>query len=432
MEQQQLTFQRRRRVYSVSEIVYDIRGNLERAFRDLWVQGEISNLRCPSTGHLYFTLKDSDNQISAVCFRSQARYLQFEPEDGMEISARGSISVYPPRGQLQLVVEYMEPRGRGALQAAFEKLKARLATEGLFAPDRKKRLPLLPSKIGVVTSPSGAAIRDMLKVLERRNNRLHVLIYPTPVQGPDAGKGIVQGIRRLNRRPDVDVIILSRGGGSLEDLWAFNEERVARAIFHSRVPVISAVGHEIDFTIADFVADVRAPTPSAAAELVSSHVDELCERVDALRRRSYQAFRLLLHQKRAQLTRLASSRALVSADQQVRIFQQRLDELVMRLPQSVNACMAPPRELFLRLKEELTHQMRFYVQGLCDRVGRRSEQLAAFSPLQVLKRGYAIVSTGEGRIVRHSNQLRAGETFKVQLSNSDFRARKEEENGEGV
>ena len=275
MTQPSLNFGPVRRIYSVAELSLEIRNLLERQFPDVWVTGEVSNLRAAGSGHLYFTLKDETAQLRAVCFRNQARYLKFKPQDGLAVIARGRLSVYEARGEYQLYVEFLEPAGLGALQLAFEQLKQKLAAEGLFDPARKKPLPMLPRVIGVVTSPTGAVIRDILRILHRRFRNINVLIYPVKVQGEGAAQEIAQGIEYFNRQAPVDVMIVARGGGSLEDLWAFNEEVVARAIAASKIPVISAVGHETDFTIADFVADLRAPTPSAAAELVVRRKQDL-------------------------------------------------------------------------------------------------------------------------------------------------------------
>ena len=257
-----------RHIWKVSELTVRIRDLLEGAFRDLWVEGEVSNFRAAQSGHLYFTLKDEKSQIRCVCFRDQVRGLKFRPEDGLHVTVRGSLSVYEPRGEYQIYVTHIEPVGLGALQLAFEQLKKKLAAEGLFDAGRKKPLPVLPRCIGVVTSPTGAAIRDILRVLKRRFPNVHVSLYPVKVQGEGAAAEIVRAIRHFNRGSVVDVLIVARGGGSFEDLWAFNEEIVARAIAESEIPVITGIGHETDFTIADFVADLRAPTPSAAAEIV--------------------------------------------------------------------------------------------------------------------------------------------------------------------
>ena len=258
----------RRRLWTVSDLNEKVRVVLESALQEVWVEGEISNFRPAQSGHLYFTLKDSRAQIRCVCFRDQARGLKFRPEDGLQVTVRGSLGVYAARGEYQIYVESIEPMGLGALQLAFDQLKERLSQEGLFASAGKKPLPAVPRRIGVITSPTGAAIRDILHVLARRFASAHVQLYPVKVQGDGAAREIVEALRYFNIWESVDVLIVARGGGSLEDLWAFNEEIVARAISDSRIPVITGVGHETDFTIADFVADVRAPTPSAAAEIV--------------------------------------------------------------------------------------------------------------------------------------------------------------------
>src|SRR3989440_9776477 len=274
-----------RAVLTVSALTIELRAVLEERFPAVWVEGEISNFRLYGSGHAYFTLKDAASHIRAVLFRNRGRRIKFEPADGLHVMAFGSIEVYPQRGEYQLVIELLEPKGLGALQLAFEQLKARLQAEGLFDEARKRPLPRFPKTIGIVTSPSGAAIRDMLRVIGRRFGELHILLAPSRVQGDGAAEEIAQGIRDLNAMGGVDVIIVGRGGGSLEDLWAFNEEAVARAIVASKVPVISAVGHEVDFTIADFVADLRAPTPSAAAELVVREKQAVVDALDDLRER---------------------------------------------------------------------------------------------------------------------------------------------------
>src|SRR5947207_12646256 len=274
-----------RRVLTVTELTVRVRDLLESEFFEIWVEGELSNCRLWNTGHLYFTLKDSASQIRGVIFRSALRYLKFKPADGLRVVARGRLSVYEPKGEYQLICEHLEPQGLGALQLAFDQLKKRLQNEGLFDQARKRPLPSLPRKIGIVTSLEGAAIRDIIKVLGRRYANAHLVIRPARVQGEGAADEIARGLRAIGRVPRVDVVIVGRGGGSIEDLWAFNEEAVARAIAQSPVPVISAVGHETDVTIADFVADLRAPTPSAAAEIVVSAKDEFCGRIDSLQAR---------------------------------------------------------------------------------------------------------------------------------------------------
>src|SRR5947209_11028939 len=271
-----------RRVLTVTELTVRVRDLLESEFFEIWVEGELSNCRLWNTGHLYFTLKDSASQIRGVIFRSALRYLKFKPADGLRVVARGRVSVYEPKGEYQLVCEHLEPQGLGALQLAFDQLKKRLQDEGLFDAARKRPLPALPRKIGIVTSLDGAAIRDIIKILRGRYRNAHLVICPARVQGEDAAPDIARALRQIARVPGVEVVIVGRGGGSIEDLWAFNEEVVARAIARVPVPVISAVGHETDITIADFVADMRAPTPSAAAELVVSRKDEFCGRIDRL------------------------------------------------------------------------------------------------------------------------------------------------------
>jgi len=284
-----LDFQRR--IYSVSELSAELREMLERRFTDVWVEGEISNFKSSSAGHLYFTLKDDRAQLPAVCFRNAARFLRFKPENGKSFRARGRITAYEGRGEYQLVVEVLEPAGLGALQLAFEQLKERLEKEGLFRAERKRPLPALPRRIGIVTSPTSAALRDVLSVLKRRHNALHILIHPSEVQGASAAAQISAGIDFLSMHTDVDVILIARGGGSLEDLWPFNEELVARAIVRSLKPVISAVGHEVDFTSADFVSDLRAPTPSAAAEIVIQSKEVWSQRVVQLENRLHGSIR---------------------------------------------------------------------------------------------------------------------------------------------
>ena len=275
-------FSNYKKILTVSELTLEIKHHLEEGFGEIWVEGEISNFRSPSSGHYYFTLKDGKSQIRGVIFRFMGRYLKFEPQDGLAVICRGKISVYEPRGEYQLILDYMEPKGIGALQLAFEQLKEKLEKEGLFDAARKKPLPLLPKKIGIVASPTGAAIRDLLNVIGRRFPNVGILINPVKVQGEGSAQEIASAIYELNTIPEIDVIVVARGGGSLEDLWAFNEEIVARAIDHSSLPVISAVGHEIDFTIADFVADLRAPTPSVAGELVVKDKAELSHLIDSL------------------------------------------------------------------------------------------------------------------------------------------------------
>src|SRR5580658_2557434 len=294
MEQIALNWEPVRRAYTVSELTGELRGLLLEHFTDIWVSGEISGTKLAASGHYYFTLKDQTAQIRSVCYKMTARYLKFKPQDGIAVLARGRLDVYDARGELQLVVDSLEPQGHGALQFAFEQLKQKLAAEGLFDAARKRALPALPERIGVVTSPTGAVIRDILEILERRCPGRHIRLYPAQVQGEGAGEQIAAGVDYFSQSGWAEVVIVARGGGSMEDLWAFNEERLARAIAECAVPVISAVGHETDFTIADFVADLRAPTPSAAAELVIATRASLLDRIDGCEIKLRQAMRLHL------------------------------------------------------------------------------------------------------------------------------------------
>ena len=326
-----LDFQRK--IYSVSELSAEVREMLDRRFTDVWIEGEISNFKSSAAGHLYFTLKDDRAQLPAVCFRNAARFLRFKPENGKTFRARGRITAYEGRGEYQMIVEVLEPAGLGALQLAFEQLKEKLEKEGLFRAERKRPLPPLPRRIGIVTSPTSAALRDVLTVLKRRHNALDVLIYPSEVQGTSAAAQIVEGIDYLSTQADVDVILVTRGGGSMEDLWPFNEERVARAIVRSQKPVISAVGHEVDFTIADFVSDLRAATPSAAAEIVIQSKEVLSQRVVQLENRLQGSIRYRLSTLRHFLASKVGSRGFAVAEAQVRRLSQRVDDLGFRLLQ---------------------------------------------------------------------------------------------------
>src|SRR5437899_7112220 len=307
---------------------------LERRFIDTWVEGELSNCKSSTAGHLYFTLKDDRAQLNAVCFRNSARLLRFRPENGKVFRARGRVSTYEGRGEYQLIVEVLEPVGLGALQLAFEQLKEKLEKEGLFRPERKRPIPAFPRKIGIVTSPKSAALRDILTVLKRRHNAVNVLIFPAEVQGEGASLQVMEGIDYLSRSTDVDVIVVARGGGSMEDLWPFNEERVARAIVRSPKPVISAVGHDVDCTICDFVADLRAPTPSAAAEIVIKSKAEIADRVRQLETRLESVMRYRLSALRNFLSSKVGSRGFVVAETRIRGMSQRIDDLSFRLEQA--------------------------------------------------------------------------------------------------
>jgi exodeoxyribonuclease VII large subunit len=436
-----------RKIYSVYEITAEIKRSLD-GFGVLWVQGEISNFKHHSSGHMYFSLKDDRAQLKAACFRNNNYYLKFRPEDGLEVLARGRLSLYEPRGDYQILVEYMEPVGVGSLQLAFEQLKQKLRNEGLFEEAHKVRLPLLPRKIGIVTSPTGAAVQDMLRILNRRNASLDVLIYPARVQGVGAAEEITAGIRYCDARSDIDVIIVARGGGSMEDLWAFNEEIVARAIFDSEKPVISAVGHEVDFTIADFVADLRAPTPSAAAEMVSGAREDLQATVHSLTRRAIQAVRLLIERRRSVLERAARNRAFNVAPNKVRELQQRFDEAVLKMTQSMTRfltgirhrerllqmrlmkvdlrqAIARNREMLSGRQNLLQSAVRTRLQRWRSRLELGAGQMNALSPLAILERGYAICRNDRGEILRDAQQVAPGDRVEVKLAHAELGCRVE-------
>jgi exodeoxyribonuclease VII large subunit len=388
------------KVYTVTELTREIRGSLESRFPAVWVTGEVSNLRSPGSGHLYLTLKDAEAQLRAVVWRGVARLLKFRLEDGMQVLAFGNVSVYEPRGEYQLIVSRLEPKGVGALQLAFEQLKRKLEAEGLFDTARKRPIPFMPQRIGIVTSASGAAIRDILTVIQRRFDRVHIIVRPVRVQGEGAAKEITEGIADLNRfsslteENTIDVLIVGRGGGSLEDLWAFNEEPVARAIFRSAIPVVSAVGHEIDFTIADFVADVRAATPSAAAELVVPRLDELEDSLSDLGNRLVSALRNKAEQVRQQLDLALRSHGLRAPAERVRQWQQRVDEMAQRLILAVSRQTQSKRE----------------------RLASLSGQVESLSPLKVLARGYSITTKGESpQIIKDARAVRPGEVIATRL-----------------
>lgn len=408
-----------RRIYSVSELSFEIREMLERRFIDIWVEGEISNFKASTAGHLYFTLKDQHAQLSAVCFRNAARLLRFRPENGKLFRARGRVSTYEDRGSYQLIVEVLEPAGLGALQLAFEQLKEKLEKEGLFRPERKRPIPALPKKVGVVTSPKSAALRDFLTVLKRRHNAVNVLIYPAEVQGDGASIQVMEGIDFLSRNTDVDVIIITRGGGSIEDLWAFNEERVARAIIRSKKPVISAVGHEIDFTIADFVADLRAATPSAAAEIVIRSKEELNQKLDQLRSRLDASMKNRLSRLRSFMAAKVGSRGFVVAEARIRRLSQRVDDLTFRAEQVGRShAVTRRREHQVQLAE---HQLSNAIQQILKKshqaFARIAHTLDALSPLAVLERGYSICQTPDGRVVRSAADVEVDASVVVRLHN---------------
>jgi len=431
-----------RRLWTVRELAAAVRTTLEREYTDVWIEGEISNYRPAESGHLYFTLKDAEAQLRVVMFRSQARLLRFQPENGMAILARGRLTVYEARGEMQLSAEYLEPKGAGALQVAFEQLKAKLAAEGLFDAARKRALPLLPRRIGVVTSPRGAAIQDILNILRRRHATVSVLIYPAQVQGETAAAEVTAGVEYFSRSKNVDVvdvIIVARGGGSLEDLAAFNDEALARAIAASELPVVSAVGHETDFTIADFVADLRAPTPSAAAELVVESKHKLEEAVALLGQRLDRGVRYRLLMARQSLTELAQHGAFARMQDALGRRQQRLDDLGYRLGTAERGLLEAQRRRLdvaaARVRHfDLRRQLAAMRRDLAARtaslgaIGKRLllqrstrlEQFAArlgeLSPLKILERGYALVLDASGNLVKDAAQVRAGDQITARLA----------------
>ena len=363
MDQFPLQLVPERKIFSVSELSSAIKGMLESKFPDVWVMGEVSNFRGAGSGHLYFTLKDAAAQLRAVCFRNQARYMKFKPADGLAVIARGRLSVYEARGEYQLVVDYLEPAGAGALQVAFEQLKKKLAAEGLFDASRKKPLPVLPRAVGLVTSPQGAAVRDIIRVLQRRFPNMDIYLYPVRVQGDGAAEEIAAGIEYFNRHPMADVLIVGRGGGSLEDLWAFNEEIVARAIAASKIPIISAVGHETDFTIADFVADLRAPTPSAAAENVVHRKQDFIAELQNRSRHLAQALRLRVSETRERLSSLRHHREFQTLPARIAERGQRVDDSVASMGRALERKVSKSRQALLTTASKL---MRFEPRRLVE------------------------------------------------------------------
>ena len=438
-----------RRVWGVRDLVAAVRTQLEREYTDLWIEGEISNFRAQAaSGHLYFTLKDQDCQMKAVMFRSQARLLRFKPDNGMQVVLRGRVTVYEKGGELQLSAEYLEPKGAGALQIAFEQLKAKLQAEGLFEASRKKPIPALPGRIGVVTSPQAAALRDILNILRRRHHSANVLIFPAQVQGETAAKELITGVKFFNRAGSVDVIIVARGGGSAEDLAAFSDEALARTVAASEIPVISAVGHETDFTIIDFVADLRAPTPSAAAELVIRSRQELEEQSAGLQERLARAIRYRLLMARQVLTEATQHGAFARMMDGINQRQQRLDDLTFRLEKSERRLIEQhlrrwerasaavrhydARRVLSGIKRDLTSHtatlgaaMRTVVLRSRSRLEQIEHQLKALSPVAILERGYALVFDSAGKLVKDSGQVAAGDQISAKLARGQITARVE-------
>lgn len=437
-----------RRVWMVHDLVSAVRTQLEREYSDVWIEGEISNFRAHDSGHLYFTLKDQDAQIRAVMFRSQARLLRFRPENGMHVVLRGRVTVYEDRGELQLSAEYLEPKGAGALQIAFEQLKAKLGAEGLFDQARKKPLPALPRCIGIVTSPQAAALRDILNILRRRHHSASVLIYPAQVQGEAAPLEISAGVKYFNRAKKVDVIIIARGGGSAEDLAAFNHEGLARVVANSGIPVISAIGHETDFTIIDFVADLRAPTPSAGAELVIRSRQEIEDQAETLRLRLVRAVRYRLLMARQALTEAAQHGAFARMVDGINRRQQRLDDLSFHLEKAERRLLEQHRRRWERASAAVRHyDARRVLAGIRgdlsartsavtgaiktslmrnrNRMDQLEHQLKALSPVAILERGYALVFDSSGKLVKSSAQVQAGDEISARLAKGILTARVE-------
>ena len=387
-------------VFSVGELNSQIRDTLQRTFRSIWVAAEITDLSRPNSGHIYFSLKDASGTIKAVTWRTDVQRLRFDPEDGMKVLCCGDVDVYPPRGTYQLIVRRMQLQGEGELQAALRKLRAKLEAEGLFDRNRKRPLKKYPKRIAVVTSPSGAALRDFLEVVRRRWNDIEVVIVPTRVQGMDVGPEIARAIRRTQQIPNLDAILVTRGGGSLEDLWGFNDERVVRAIFSSAVPVVSAVGHEIDVTLSDLVADVRALTPTEAGELMVPDAREVAQRLAEASARMRNVLEAKIEHGRARLNALAESRAFRDPYVGLRDRERMLDELQQRVNRAI----------------------RFRMDRAHDQIANRAGKLESLSPLQVLSRGYSITQRPDGSIVRSSEEVRVDDELRVLLSDGELSA----------
>ena len=428
-------------VLSVSNLNQLIKEQIEGEFKSIWLQGEISNFKAHTSGHYYFSLKDDKSQISAVMFKGFNGRLKFRPDNGMEVIVRGRVTVYEPRGNYQIFCETMEPVGAGALQRAYEQLKNKLQQEGLFDQEHKQSLPLLPKSIGVVTSPTGAAIQDILNVLSRRYRSGKITVIPARVQGEGAADEVVRGIQLANAVGGFDVLIVGRGGGSIEDMWCFNEERVARAIFASKIPIISAVGHEIDFTIADFVADVRAPTPSAAAEIVAKSAGELSEKIRSLQKNISQRIQYLLSQQQSRLHRLQGQ--LIDPKRRLQDLAIRCDELHQRMILSwqrfardqrmqvrlLRERMKSPRVILNARRQRLSYLQQtmqkdvgFLLQNQKRKLSGIVSMLDSLSPLKVMGRGYALVFSGEN-IIKNASQVKTDQELDVQLSSGAVRVK---------
>jgi exodeoxyribonuclease VII large subunit len=430
------------RIWKIGELVAEARVHIERRFAELRVEGEISNLRAAPSGHLYFTLKDGEAQLPAVFFRRQASLLRFRPQDGMQVLLRGRLTIYEQRGQMQMVGETMEPLGAGSLQVAFEQLKAKLKARGLFDAERKRPLPAYPRCVGIVTSPAGAVIRDFLNIVQRRHAALQVLLYPATVQGDGAAAEVAAGIAYFNRTREVDAIVVARGGGSLEDLAPFNTELLAEAIAASELPVVSAVGHETDFTIADFVADLRAPTPSAAAELITEAQHRVEEDLAALSQRLERAMRFRMMQARHGFDRVRVEQMTVRMMDALHRRQQKLDELGRSAELTIRGLLQQRRERLLHVQNALArqdvvhrlHPMRERLERQCRALERAAQhylshrqerldgmegKLRALSPMGVLERGYALVFDRQGRLVKSVDSLKSNEEMTTRLADGN-------------
>ena len=440
-------------VYTVSQLNADMKMLVESMYPMVWVEGEISNFSQPGSGHFYFNLKDSRSVVKAVMWKSSHRFLKWHPKNGMKVMVHGRVTVYEPQGCYQIDVAQIVPHGKGDLYAAFEDLKEKLRLEGLFDPERKRPIPLLPKKIAIITSPTGAAIRDILHILNRRFANLHILIFPATVQGEEAAPSIVEGLRVLNLSRTIEVIILARGGGSIEDLWPFNEEAVARAIAASRIPVISAVGHETDTTISDFVADLRAPTPSAAAELVIGKKSEFAETLQSLSKRLKSCLQRNVLYLRNRANVAAQHRALAGFPQKLKTQQQTVDEYEVRLRNGLirysqiqsrrlllsEQKMSPAqlRHLLQMKRSQVVHLTNRMQQGLQRRIHtvrrtieRFDAKIDSLSPLAVLERGYSIASNEEGKILKNSSQVAPGEIVRVRLHRGELKTEVKETKNE--
>lgn len=400
--QETKSIQAKKKIYSVTELTKEIRFSLENGFPAVWVEGEVSNFLRHSSGHCYLSLKDAESVLTCVIFKNVAETLAFKIEDGIHLVCFGRISVYEKRGQYQLYIDQAEPKGIGALQLAFEQLKKKLQKEGLFDPAHKKPIPMLPRRIGIVTSPTGAAIRDMLNIIGRRFPNMHIILYPVKVQGAGAAEEIKEAIDAFNRLKTVDVIIVGRGGGSLEDLWAFNEEIVARAIYNSKIPIISAVGHEIDYTIADFVADLRAPTPSAAAEIVAGEKENFLNNINSLRGRLTNALLAEVALAGHKLKTLKERYAFKQPRFLIQQYFQRIDEVGKSLNQNI----------------------KHFLQTRQYQLAQPTEKLKALNPTAILERGYSITMRDtDGSIIKNADELKDKDLIRTKLAKGEITSR---------